>query len=186
MKMKLRVRKEFTFDASHRLPEHAGKCSNLHGHTYRLAVEVRGPIQPISSANSASGMIVDFATLKAIVRTHIINRLDHKHLCQGLPIQDNIIHDGVIRIGSTLGDDPLWDALEYSTAERMVMGIVDMLGPLLQPIDLQLVRVELWETATSCAVWDVMDEYGELLANFNAEDLRLFLTSELGKDRDAD
>ena len=29
------ITKEFTFDASHRLPHHGGKCRNLHGHTYR-------------------------------------------------------------------------------------------------------------------------------------------------------
>ncbi|MFQ5828699.1 MAG: 6-pyruvoyl tetrahydropterin synthase family protein [Candidatus Methylomirabilia bacterium] len=31
---------EFTLDAAHRIPGHAGKCAYLHGHTYRLQVTV--------------------------------------------------------------------------------------------------------------------------------------------------
>src|SRR5262245_30204299 len=29
---------EFDFDAAHNLPNYAGKCERLHGHTYRLQV----------------------------------------------------------------------------------------------------------------------------------------------------
>ena len=34
------VTKIFKFDAAHFLPEHSGKCADLHGHTYRLEVTV--------------------------------------------------------------------------------------------------------------------------------------------------
>lgn len=32
----IKVTKSFTFDASHFLPNHKGKCSTMHGHTYRF------------------------------------------------------------------------------------------------------------------------------------------------------
>jgi len=56
-------------DCAHQLPGH-GKCGQLHGHTYRVEVEVEGPAE--------GGMVVDFADLKAQVRT-VLGRYDHRH-----------------------------------------------------------------------------------------------------------
>lgn len=37
-----KVSKEFSFDMAHLLDGHDGKCQNLHGHTYKLQVEITG------------------------------------------------------------------------------------------------------------------------------------------------
>lgn len=73
----MQIRKRFRFEAAHVLPHHPGKCARLHGHSYRLDVAVRGPVQ---DAGPAAGMIVDFDTLAALVRGEIIEALDHRHL----------------------------------------------------------------------------------------------------------
>lgn len=65
--------KEFSFEASHILPNHPGKCSNLHGHSWVLSVSIRGPLDP------STGMVVDFADLKAAVQP-LVDELDHAHL----------------------------------------------------------------------------------------------------------
>ena len=65
--------KEFTFDAAHNLVNYHGKCEKLHGHTYRLRVILEG--QPDSE-----GMILDFCELSAIVKEHVISRLDHAYI----------------------------------------------------------------------------------------------------------
>ena len=49
----------------------------MHGHSYRLEVGVRGPIQ---SDGPARGMIEDFDTVKRIVREHVVDLLDHQTL----------------------------------------------------------------------------------------------------------
>lgn len=72
------IRKQFTFEASHVLPEHQGKCSRLHGHSYLFEVEVSGPI--MEEAGSARGMVVDFGDLSAHVDYSILANLDHRHL----------------------------------------------------------------------------------------------------------
>ena len=36
----MRVRRRFGFEAAHRLPNHPGKCRELHGHSYVLVVTV--------------------------------------------------------------------------------------------------------------------------------------------------
>ena len=66
------VSKEITFDAAHMLSGYDGKCRNLHGHTYRLVVEVRG--EP-----DESGMVLDFFELKKRMQ-ETADRFDHAYL----------------------------------------------------------------------------------------------------------
>ena len=68
----MRVRRRFRFEAAHRLPHHEGKCRELHGHSYELVVNVDRPVDP------ASGMAIDFSDLKRVVRTEVVDRLDHR------------------------------------------------------------------------------------------------------------
>ncbi len=68
----MRVRRSFDFDAAHRLPHHPGKCRELHGHAYRLVVTVDRPVDP------TTGLAIDFSDLKAIVRTEVVDLLDHR------------------------------------------------------------------------------------------------------------
>jgi 6-pyruvoyltetrahydropterin/6-carboxytetrahydropterin synthase len=49
----------------------------MHGHSYRLEVAVRGPIQ---TDGPARGMIVDFDDVDRVVRGIAIDLLDHQNL----------------------------------------------------------------------------------------------------------
>lgn len=85
----MRIYKAFTFDAAHRLPNLpiTHKCSNLHGHTFRVEVHVESTLDP------AFGWVVDFGDIKSLVEP-IINKLDHAYLNEivGLenPTSENI------------------------------------------------------------------------------------------------
>ena len=68
------VKLETHFDAAHYLPNYEGKCSRMHGHTYRLIVEVEG------KPNPKTGMVIDFSILKDIINEHILIYLDHQIL----------------------------------------------------------------------------------------------------------
>jgi 6-pyruvoyltetrahydropterin/6-carboxytetrahydropterin synthase len=76
------IRKTFKFEAAHVLPHHPGKCARLHGHSYRFDVAVRGALQ---TEGPATGMVVDFDELSAIVRPNVVERLDHSSLNELLP-----------------------------------------------------------------------------------------------------
>ncbi len=78
----MHIRKHFRFEAAHVLPFHPGKCSRLHGHSYRLEVAVEGPLH---EAGPASGMVVDFDELARIVRREVIDKLDHASLNDLMP-----------------------------------------------------------------------------------------------------
>ncbi len=69
------IAREFRFEAAHRLPnlpaEH--KCFRLHGHSFRVTVRVRGPV------DAKKGWIIDFADIdRAWQPLHKI--LDHNYL----------------------------------------------------------------------------------------------------------
>ena len=64
----MKITKIFTFDSSHMLDGHDGKCQNLHGHTYKLKITVS---DGIIKGGAKDGMVMDFTDLKAIVKQHI-------------------------------------------------------------------------------------------------------------------
>jgi 6-pyruvoyltetrahydropterin/6-carboxytetrahydropterin synthase len=81
--------KEFTFEAAHRLPyvPDGHKCRRLHGHSFRVALHVSGPVDP------SSGWLMDFAEIKARFQP-LFDQLDHNYLneIEGLdnPTSENI------------------------------------------------------------------------------------------------
>lgn len=68
------LRRVYTFEASHQLPRHPGRCKRLHGHSYRFVVELEGPIEPYQ------GMVMDFGDLDEIVGEKVLSQLDHYHI----------------------------------------------------------------------------------------------------------
>ena len=68
----MRIAKEFRWEMGHRLPEHFDKCRNIHGHSYKMLIELEGEVQ-------TNGMVMDYYDLKKIVRP-LIENLDHAFL----------------------------------------------------------------------------------------------------------
>jgi 6-pyruvoyltetrahydropterin/6-carboxytetrahydropterin synthase len=66
-----RIRVEHSFETAHRLPHLGGKCTSLHGHSWRLAVSVIAP------SLSDQATVVEFGALKADIRRWIDTHLDH-------------------------------------------------------------------------------------------------------------
>ncbi len=67
--------KEFTFEAAHRLPHvpEGHKCARLHGHSFRVELHVRGPV------DRATGWVMDFADIKRAFQP-LYDQLDHNYL----------------------------------------------------------------------------------------------------------
>lgn len=68
-----KIAKEFRFEMSHRLPYHKGECRNIHGHSYKLLVELSG-------TTNEQGMLLDYFDLFDIVKP-VIKQLDHSFIC---------------------------------------------------------------------------------------------------------
>ena len=72
--------KTFTFEASHVLPSHDGKCARLHGHSWKGQLIVRGEELQSGESNPKAGMLVDYGDLKRSVTWLVEGYLDHYHL----------------------------------------------------------------------------------------------------------
>ncbi len=86
----MQIRKSFTFEAAHVLPNHPGKCARLHGHSYRLDVMLEGPLQ---QGGPAAGMVEDFEVVSRIVKEAVVSKLDHRSLNELIenPTAENIV-----------------------------------------------------------------------------------------------
>ena len=72
----IRITKIFTFETAHILYGYDGKCKNMHGHSYKLFVTLKG--KPIDDLNDVkNGMVLDFGDLKKIVNEEIVDLWDH-------------------------------------------------------------------------------------------------------------
>lgn len=68
------ITREISIDAGHRVTYHGSKCRSLHGHRYRIVVEVVGVL--VESGES-EGMVLDFGFLKDLMMREIDVFYDH-------------------------------------------------------------------------------------------------------------
>lgn len=68
------LKAEFSFDSAHFLYGYEGKCSNIHGHTWRVEVTVKSDL--LQNSRQQKGMIMDFSDLKKTLAV-IAERYDH-------------------------------------------------------------------------------------------------------------
>lgn len=61
------------FSSAHKLKGYEGKCEDLHGHNWKVEIEIEG------EQLDKVGMLVDFKIIKRILKD-ILDRLDHKFL----------------------------------------------------------------------------------------------------------
>jgi 6-pyruvoyltetrahydropterin/6-carboxytetrahydropterin synthase len=73
--MNVRLVHEFRFEAAHRLPTvpEGHKCARLHGHSYRIEVAVRGPV------DENTGWLLDFQRLFDAWKP-LHDAIDHRYL----------------------------------------------------------------------------------------------------------
>lgn len=144
--MNIVISKDFTFEASHILPKHEGKCSRLHGHSWGLTVSVIGPV------DKGTGFVLDYAKLKRVVNAHIIDQLDHTHLGFGHMITTDPPQFHPNR-NEDYAAQCYFGASFYPSSENLVIAIAKILTPLIPELNpnVRLFEVSLKETCTSAA-----------------------------------
>jgi 6-pyruvoyltetrahydropterin/6-carboxytetrahydropterin synthase len=108
------------FAAAHALRDYDGECSRLHGHNWKVEVEV------IATALNEAGMGIDFKEIK-IQTKEILSRLDHRYLNEIKP----------------------FDAVN-PTAENIAAYLYRRLAENLNGPRTRIGAVTLWETERAC------------------------------------
>ena len=144
---KIRITKEFSFDAAHILPHYDGKCRNIHGHTYKLQVTVLGT--PCTDENSPKcGMVLDFSLFKTAIKEPIIDAFDHALIVPQNSHLENL---------KNIQQDGKFIELPFQpTCENMILYFVRIIQKYI-PKDVELFSVRLYETPTSFAEWFASD-----------------------------
>lgn len=144
----VRVTKSFTFEMAHALAGYDGDCRNIHGHSYKLFVTLRGmPLQ--QSGHPQDGMVMDFSQLKKLVREKVLDTYDHALALNGMASQD-VVRELAKHYGKVV-------ALPFQpTCENLLLDIVEKIQGSLLPA-VELFDVKLFETATSSATWCAED-----------------------------
>ena len=70
---------EESFDSAHFLAQYEGKCKNIHGHRWRVEIEIKSEV--LMDGGQLDGMIVDFGDLKRDVK-EMVDYFDHALIIQ--------------------------------------------------------------------------------------------------------
>jgi 6-pyruvoyltetrahydropterin/6-carboxytetrahydropterin synthase len=142
----IRITKEFKFEMAHALHGYDGLCKNIHGHSYKLWVTIRGEVRK-EKAHKKDGMVMDFDILKSIVKPEIINKYDHS-----LVLNANSPHAEI----DLSAFEKVFFLPYQPTSENLVMDFALKIKSKL-PKEIELYKVILSETATSFAEWNSQD-----------------------------
>mgnify|MGYP002802817652 FL=1 len=145
----IRLTKEFSFEAAHALEGYDGACREIHGHSYRLFVTVKG-IPSERTEDPKCGMVMDFGVLKRIVNEEVVARLDHALVLRAT----QTARPRVAALGRRLGNN---GSTSYQPpSAHLLAPFAARIAPRL-PEGISLHALRLYETATSYAEWAAED-----------------------------
>ncbi|MGM9532507.1 6-pyruvoyl trahydropterin synthase family protein [Intestinibacter sp.] len=137
-----KIKSQIEFDMAHYLSGYNGKCSNLHGHRYKLIVSIKS--ETLHQEGQLRGMVDDFGNIKEKLK-EIEDLFDHK-----LVIENN--EEGLL-LAEKLKELPnSFDVLLVPyrpTAEEMSRDIFHKL----KTMGLDVCEVELFETPTNSCTY---------------------------------
>ena len=145
---KVRVTKQFDFEMAHALWNYDGACKNIHGHSYKLFISVKGTPND-QAGNPKFGMVLDFKDLKQMVKKSIVDPLDHS-----LSVYKAADNESLSIVKNMYEKVHVFDF--QPTCENLVIYIANTIQQQL-PGNLELHSVKLHETATSYAEWYATD-----------------------------
>ena len=129
---------EQSFDAAHFLADYRGKCSNIHGHRWRVVIEIQS--ETLREDRQERGMCVDFSILKEELRK-IVDKLDHNFLVEQGTLREKTV-TALAEEGFTFLELPF-----RPTAENFARYFYDLLTERGYPVSL----AEVYETPNNCA-----------------------------------
>lgn len=132
----MEITKKARFEAAHRIFGHPGGCGRLHGHSYVVEVTVQ------AQQLCALGMVRDFSAVKGAIVENIIAQHDHAVALNEADPLLPLLQEAGQRVVLYKGNP---------TAENMAQRFAEALTA----VGFDVVRVKVWETADSTAVYEV-------------------------------
>lgn len=128
-----------SFDSAHFLSGYNGKCANIHGHTWKIEVEVSE--KSLIAEGEKRGMVIDFSDLKKSVRA-LADRYDHTLIYEKGSLRESTL-TALRDEGFSLTEIPL-----RPTAENFARLFYEALSA-----ELPVSCVTVYETPDNCAAY---------------------------------
>lgn len=135
------LKTEHSFDSAHFLANYDGKCSNIHGHRWKVEVEIQS--KSLVDVGKLEGMVVDFGDLKRDVKK-MVDEYDH-----ALIIQENSMREETVKYLMIDGFKIITVKFR-PTAEHFASFFFNEL----KEIGYDVKRVTVYETPTNCASYE--------------------------------
>ncbi|MCX6152141.1 MAG: 6-carboxytetrahydropterin synthase [Ignavibacteriales bacterium] len=126
----MKIAKEFRWEMGHRLSFHKGKCKNLHGHTYKLLLELSGD-------EDKNGMVIDYYDLEKMI-SPIIEKIDHSCMVSNKDVE---LKDALVKLNSKMV------IVDFeSTAENISKYILKEIAAIKLPQNVKSIKARIYET----------------------------------------
>ena len=127
---------ESEFDSAHFLSGYKGKCSNLHGHRWRVQAKITGDL---CADEQHRGMVADFGDIKRDLR-EIADSLDHTFIYEEGTLKDTTL--------AALYDEgfSLYPVPFRPTAENLAKYICGRMADCGRSHGYEVYSVTVWET----------------------------------------
>ena len=128
------------FDSAHFLKGYEGKCSNIHGHRWKVEVTVAS--EDVEEDGQIRGLVVDFKTLKEDL-TKLADEFDHSLVIEEGSLREttkNALLEEEFRIVEVPFRPTAENLAEYFFGE-------------MEEKDYQVVLVKVYETPNNCAAY---------------------------------
>ena len=126
----MKIAKEYKWEMGHRLTFHKGGCENLHGHSYKMLVEISGD-------KDENGMLLDYFDLDKMINP-LTGELDHGFIVYN---EDIVLIEFMRKINSKMTVVPF-----QPTAENLCGYLIDKIKKQKLPSNIKTLRVRVSET----------------------------------------
>lgn len=144
--------RQLSFSAGHRLYGHEGRCAFLHGHNYRVDIEVEAVEGGV--AVDDVGRVIDFSMIKKRMLGWLDEHWDHAFIV--------FEKDASTLAAVRIAEPTKYFVLPWNpTAENMARYLLEVVAPhVLADLGVVARRVSLWETDEACAVASLVGRPG--------------------------
>ncbi len=134
---------------AHALLNYDGKCKNIHGHSYKLEVTIKGEPKA-RHGDPADGLLMDFGDLKKVINEEVVDVFDHALVIQKDYPADllKVLNSNFARL-IYVGYQP--------TCENLIADFAGRIEHALPP-GIVLHNLVLHETATAYCAWFADDQ----------------------------
>ena len=135
-----RLKSEASFDSAHFLAGYEGKCSNLHGHRWRIIAQIQA--EELENTGQLRGMVLDFGDFKRVL-AELADDYDHALIIETGSLKERT-KEALLDENFRLIEVPF-----RPTAENFARLFFERL----QEQGFDVYEVEVYETPNNCAVY---------------------------------